>query len=61
MVALILMPVVLFFSRQPQQVNTLAQLSSVSSSLQLRGRTVMMENIYDIDGGSDGGEYQYIH
>lgn len=46
-------------SPQQQQVNRVAQFSSTSSTLQLHSRGLAAENIYQIDGGGDGGEYEY--
>ncbi|XP_029703937.1 hepatitis A virus cellular receptor 1 homolog isoform X2 [Takifugu rubripes] len=45
---------------QVPQVNTPVEFHSGSSALQLHSRAAMVENIYDIDGGGDGGEYQYL-
>ncbi|XP_029703941.1 hepatitis A virus cellular receptor 1 homolog isoform X3 [Takifugu rubripes] len=45
---------------QVPQVNTPVEFRSGSSALQLHSRAAMAENIYEIDGGGDGGEYQYL-
>ncbi|XP_056911225.1 hepatitis A virus cellular receptor 1 homolog [Takifugu flavidus] len=45
---------------QAPQVNTWVEYRSGSSALQLHSRAAMVEIIYKIDGGGDGGEYQYL-
>ncbi|XP_030294295.1 hepatitis A virus cellular receptor 1 homolog isoform X2 [Sparus aurata] len=42
-----------------QQVNSWAQFTSTSSSLHLHRQSSAVENVYQIDGGGDGGEYEY--
>ncbi|KAF3705470.1 Hepatitis A virus cellular receptor 1 -like protein [Channa argus] len=44
----------------PQQhSNGTVRFNSTSSTLQLHNRNLAVENIYQIDGGGDGGEYEY--
>ncbi|KAM8741144.1 uncharacterized protein AB9X84_018634 isoform 3-T3 [Acanthopagrus schlegelii] len=42
-----------------QQGNSWAQFNSTSSSLHLHRSSSAVENVYQIDGGADGGEYEY--
>ncbi|XP_070774139.1 hepatitis A virus cellular receptor 1 homolog [Enoplosus armatus] len=42
-----------------QQVYSSVQFGPTSSTLQLHSRGSAVENIYQIDGGGDGGEYEY--
>lgn len=49
---------ILSFSPQQQQ-NSSDQFNPTSSTLQLHSRGSAVENIYQIDGGGDGGEYEY--
>ncbi|KAL7390411.1 hypothetical protein ABVT39_020610 [Epinephelus coioides] len=44
---------------QQQQVVSSVQYSATSSSLQLQSRSLAVENIYQIEGGLDGSEYEY--
>ncbi|XP_078121791.1 hepatitis A virus cellular receptor 1 homolog [Sander vitreus] len=45
--------------QQLQQVNSLVLFNSTSPTLHLQSRGSAVENIYQIDGGGDGGEYEY--
>nr|XP_020479995.1 hepatitis A virus cellular receptor 1 homolog isoform X1 [Monopterus albus] len=48
------------FNKIPQQqVHTSALFNSPSSTLHLQSRGSAVENIYQIDGGANGGEYDY--
>ncbi|XP_070838903.1 T-cell immunoglobulin and mucin domain-containing protein 4-like isoform X2 [Chaetodon trifascialis] len=42
-----------------QQIISSARFSSTASTLQLHSRGSVVENIYQIDGGGDGGEYEF--
>ncbi|XP_044079258.1 uncharacterized protein LOC122888642 isoform X2 [Siniperca chuatsi] len=42
-----------------QQVSSSVRFGPTSSTLQLHSRGSAVENIYQIDGGGDGGEYEY--
>ncbi|XP_041808509.1 T-cell immunoglobulin and mucin domain-containing protein 4-like isoform X2 [Chelmon rostratus] len=42
-----------------QQIGSSARFSSTASTLQLHSRGSAVENIYQIDGGGDGGEYEF--
>ncbi|XP_073334955.1 hepatitis A virus cellular receptor 1 homolog isoform X2 [Pagrus major] len=42
-----------------QQGNSWAQFTSTSSSLHLHRQSSTVENVYQIEGGVDGGEYEY--
>ncbi|XP_059208434.1 T-cell immunoglobulin and mucin domain-containing protein 4-like [Centropristis striata] len=44
---------------QQQQVNSTVRFSTTSSNLHLQSRGSAVENIYQIDGGVDGSEYEY--
>lgn len=48
-----------FRPQQQQQVNSSVLFNSISSTLHLQSRGSAVENIYQIDGGGDGGEYEY--
>ncbi|TDH05128.1 hypothetical protein EPR50_G00140280 [Perca flavescens] len=45
--------------QQQQQFNSSVLFNSTSSTLHLHSQGSAVENIYQIDGGGDGGEYEY--